>query len=147
MKPANRKRTRVLLKFKYKIIFFVVYLLVLAIGISFFLYSSLNSSKKLVSPLPLQKAVQTQFTKKTGLTSQQIEAILKSKNISYVSVNVNSDTIHITVDEKSDVLFSSTKNIVEQVTSLQLIVSRLTIEGKRFKRLDFRYNKPVVVFQ
>lgn len=147
MKPANRKRKRVLLKFKYKIIFFCVYLLILGGVIAFFIYSSLNPSKKLVSPLPLQKKVQTTFPKNSGLNQQQIELLLKSKNIAYVSVSVNSETIHITLDEESDVLFSSSKNISEQVTSLQLIVSRLTIEGKRFKRLDFRYNKPVVVFQ
>ncbi|MDP2637855.1 MAG: hypothetical protein Q8P26_02245 [Candidatus Levybacteria bacterium] len=41
---------------------------------------------------------------------------------------------------------SSQKDIGEQVSSLQRILRQLTIEGKSFENIDFRFKEPVVSF-
>jgi len=43
-------------------------------------------------------------------------------------------------------LFNFTKDIDEQLDSLQLISSRAKIEGKQIKRIDLRFDKPVVAY-
>jgi len=45
-----------------------------------------------------------------------------------------------------ELILSSKKDLENQLSSLQLILSRLTIEGKKLKKLDFRYDNPVVSF-
>ena len=35
----------------------------------------------------------------------------------------------------------------QNAASLQLVLARITMEGKRFSRLDFRFEKPVIVFK
>lgn len=45
------------------------------------------------------------------------------------------------------VIFSSQKELDFQLDSLQLIFSRAKIEGKDLKRLDLRFDKPVVVYE
>lgn len=42
--------------------------------------------------------------------------------------------------------FSATLDPKSQVEALQAIVSRLTIEGKKIKKVDLRYSHPIVVY-
>lgn len=44
------------------------------------------------------------------------------------------------------VLLDSSKNLAEQLSSLQLITNRFRIEGRKFEYLDLRFQKPVVKF-
>lgn len=77
----------------------------------------------------------------------QIEKILSEKKISYISVVTSSDLDYIVkLNGESEVIIDSNKDIGEQLSSLQLIISQLTIEGKKFKSLDFRYQKPIIKF-
>lgn len=76
-----------------------------------------------------------------------LEKELEESNISFKTVSANSDssfTVHLI--DGSIVILSSKKDIKSQVSSLQLILSRLTIEGKKLKSLDFRFDNPVVSF-
>ena len=52
----------------------------------------------------------------------------------------------VELENEGVVILSSKKDIRSQISSLQLILSRLTIEGKKLKILDFRYDNPVVSF-
>lgn len=76
-----------------------------------------------------------------------IEKTLKSKNISFISIETAKDlNLIIKLGKDSDVILDPNKDIDQQLSSLQLILSQLKIEGKLFKRLDFRYQKPIISF-
>ena len=76
------------------------------------------------------------------------EEKLDNAKISFVSVSDKNDgSLSIKLKEGGEVILSSKKDIQTQISSLQLILSRLTIEdGKKLKSLDFRYDSPVVSF-
>jgi hypothetical protein len=76
-----------------------------------------------------------------------IESELEKSNISFKTVNVKEDSsFEVHLADSSVVILSSKKDIKSQISSLQLILSRLTIEGKKLKVLDFRFDNPVVSF-
>ncbi len=58
---------------------------------------------------------------------------------------VSKEEIVVFLKEGPEVVFSSQKEPAAQVGSLQLILSRTKIEGKRLKRIDLRFDKPVIV--
>ena len=72
---------------------------------------------------------------------------LNKNMISYSAVNANSDgSFIVELKDGGEVILSSKKDVESQLSSLQLILSRLTIEGKTLKKLDFRFSNPVVSF-
>ncbi|MBI2622003.1 MAG: hypothetical protein HYW63_05170 [Candidatus Levybacteria bacterium] len=76
-----------------------------------------------------------------------IRQTLMEKKINYKSISTSKDlTYRIVLDNNSEVIIDPKKNVEEQLSSLQLILARLKIEGKMFKRLDFRYQKPIISF-
>ncbi|MDP3941706.1 MAG: hypothetical protein Q8Q49_05350 [bacterium] len=77
--------------------------------------------------------------------TDEIERAFREKNISFLFVTRASDSaIVVTMPGNAEVLMKS-EGIPEQIASLQLIIHRLTMEGKRFSRLDLRFDRPVVV--
>lgn len=44
----------------------------------------------------------------------------------------------------SQAVFSSENDIIRQLDSLQLILNRTKMEGKQFKKIDLRFDKPVI---
>lgn len=88
---------------------------------------------------PLSKDQTTQVSK--------IQKLLSEKRIEYEEVGTNKDlnyVIRLTSDQEA--IIDPNKNIEEQLSSLQLVLRQLKIEGKTFRRLDFRYQKPVITF-
>jgi hypothetical protein len=76
-----------------------------------------------------------------------LEHEMDLRGIKYSSVNIDNDgSFNINLSDSGEVILSSKKDLRSQLSSLQLILSRLTIEGKKLKVLDFRYNHPVVSF-
>jgi len=82
------------------------------------------------------------FSQETNLSQY-----LKAKGIDVLKVSTLYDSSYV-VDLKDgeQIIFSDKKSLETQVSSLQLMLSRLKIEGKNFKILDFRYDNPVVSF-
>lgn len=78
----------------------------------------------------------------------EVEKELEKAKIPFSSVLQNSDSsVTVSLKDGGEVILSSKKDIQTQISSLQLILSRLTIEeGKKLKNLDFRYNSPVISF-
>ena len=126
--------------FKKKL--FVFFLLILLLFLSLFAgYRYFRVSKKIISPLPQNKAMYNN-------SAEELKVLLKKNNIFFSSVIASSDSSYLVIGSgEQEILFSSKKNLDSQVSSLQLILSRLTIEGKDFKRLDLRFNKPVIIFK
>ena len=78
----------------------------------------------------------------------KVEEELEKQNISFGKVSSNSDgSLSVKLKNESEIIFSSKKDVKSQITSLQLMLSRLTIEGKKLKSLDFRFDNPVVSFK
>ncbi|PIR80382.1 MAG: hypothetical protein COU25_00385 [Candidatus Levybacteria bacterium CG10_big_fil_rev_8_21_14_0_10_35_13] len=76
-----------------------------------------------------------------------IEDMLESSNIKISrSVIGSDDSIEVELKQGGKIIFSSKKDLKKQISSLQLILSRLTIDGKKLKILDFRYDNSVVSF-
>lgn len=121
-------------------------LFVFFLSIMFFLslfaaYHYVSISKHIISPLPQNKAMYHNST-------EELKVLLKKNNISFSSVIASSDSAYLLIGPQGEeIVFSSKKNLGFQVSSLQLILSRLTIEGKGFKRLDLRFDKPVIVLK
>ncbi len=100
-----------------------------------FVNSTGNSSKMID---PVVKSAETSDIKK----------ILASKNIDATSVVEATNSAYITVQIKDGpkVYFSRSKDTEWQVTSLQLMLTRLTIDNKKPTTIDMRYARPIVKF-
>ena len=121
-----------------KIFFASLFILFILFSVGFVLFNFVLPKGELLSPLAKQLE---------NRRHNQLEGDLAQDNIMYDSIEVASDSSYlINLKDGGQVIISPGKNIENQISSLQLIISRLTIEGKRFKVLDFRYDKPVIVF-
>ena len=77
----------------------------------------------------------------------QLEKLLKDKKIQYKYVATQKNLSYlIKLQSNGEVIIDPSKNIDQQLSSLQLILSQLKIEGKTLKRLDFSYQKPIITF-
>lgn len=127
----NRKKER---KNKLLFVFTISFFFFLAVSV---VGAYLMITEPIINPL----------SKNNTKTFEKINKILKSRNISYSKIEQNNDLSYkISLKDNGDVYISYKKDLGVQIDSLQLIVSRLTIEGKRFKSLDFRFDKPVVTY-
>lgn len=113
-----------------------LFILLLAILLGLYLISPIVFGKKIISPLAKRYV---------SIGSENMsEELLKAK-ISFSSIKRSSDSSYlVTLSEGGIVILTPLKNTANQISSLQLILSRLTIEGKRVKLIDFRYDRPVV---
>nr|MBI5456036.1 hypothetical protein [Candidatus Levybacteria bacterium] len=76
-----------------------------------------------------------------------LEKELEKSNILFKTISNGSDgSLVVELMDGSNIIFSQKKDIKNQISSLQLVLSRLTIEGKKLKSLDFRFNNPVVSY-
>ncbi len=119
-------------------IFLFAFFILLVLFSGYLALNYLIPKKGVLSPLAQQISNQRH---------DQLQGELEKYNIPFTRVDISSDSSYlVTLNDGSQVIISTDKNIENQISSLQLILSRLTIEGKRFKSLDFRYDKPVIVF-
>ena len=70
---------------------------------------------------------------------------LNKKQIAFTSIKKQDDSYIVTLQDNSKVTFSSQKDIMTQIASLQYILSHLTMEGRQFSSLDLRFDQPVIV--
>lgn len=75
-----------------------------------------------------------------------VERALQEKHIDFESVYFSSSSAHIIGDLKdgTQVFFSREKDIEWQVSSLQSIIQKLTIDNKKPRLIDLRFAKPIV---
>ncbi len=98
----------------------------------------LSSKVKIINPI-----AKSQVRYKTG----SLEEELSKNSIQFSKIEVATDSSYLVFLKDDGVVeISKDKNFSDQITSLQLISSRLTIEGRKFKRLDLRFNEPIIVF-
>jgi len=117
---------------------FAVYILLLGILVTclFFLRTFLVSRKPLfISPIV-----------KTSVDKTIVEKLLRDNKILFSKVVVSDYSYLIEIQNNGQIKLSQNKDINQQITSLQRILIQLTIEGKPFKSIDFRFSEPIIVF-
>lgn len=98
------------------------------------------------SPLPLFRPLQADD--ETKATKKDIEKILKEKKIEYENIEqIKSGIYTFDVVGHGEVTLNAKKDLYAQLSSLQVILVRLTMEGKKFERLDVRFDRPIIVLQ
>ena len=127
----NKRKTHKLRKW---VILYFLFLMFLGLLVVFYYFLNFLSHPLFVSPVI-----------KGGSQSSDLEKKLKASKIPFSSIEFTSDSFYvITLNQGGKILVSSKKNINRQISSLQRILRELTIEGRVFKSIDFRFEKPVV---
>lgn len=141
LKITRRKKPKILI---IGVIFFIIFFL-----ISLLIISKNALPKKIISPIPqnvLSNNTLNVLSEEESL--KKLSLILKRNNISFSSLSeYDKNSFAVKLKSGEEIIFSSQKNLEYQTSSLQVILSRLTIEGKRFSRLDFRFEKPVITLK
>ena len=89
------------------------------------------------------------LTQSVGSDAQliSIQQVCQEEKIPCGNVAVVDDkTVQLTLDNHAVVLLSLKKDVKKQLSSLQQVISQLTIKGKQFKKLDFRFENVIVSF-
>lgn len=121
-------------------IFFVVSVIMIIL----FLFLFSDRSSFYISPLPKINNTNSSVNEVERMLSEE----LKRQNMEYASIDTSEGSIfYITLKEKQEVVVAGDKDISSQIASLQFIYNRLTMEGKEFKRLDLRFDKPVITLR
>ncbi len=142
---SKRKTRQKLNKIFSIIILFFVTLGALFTFYVFFVFST-HKKSQLVNPVSFTKTAPNQPLTIVNSTGE-LKSLLESQNISVKEVISASDSSTLVIlDDGGEVLFTQKKKLQEQIASLQLIITRLTIEGRQFKRIDLRFDNPVIVF-
>lgn len=97
-----------------------------------------------VSPVPSKRVISESIEKNRKDKLEEVESLLQAASISFSTVTSSQSSILVNLDGTAVVLFSEKNDISEQVSSLQGILSRLTMEGKKFVTLDLRFSKPII---
>lgn len=105
----------------------------------------LSKEPVFTSPLPLMRTFGASTDKNEE--KAKIENFLSKNQISYEKLQQSGSSDFVLQTSSGVVVMTSNHDLSEQLTSLQRILSRLTMEGKKFVRLDLRFDKPVIVLQ
>lgn len=81
----------------------------------------------------------------TEITREMVKEKVKKAGFSIKEIIAFDNGYEVILDSGEKILFSKKKSLDNQISSLQLISSRFTIEGKEFKQLDLRFDRPVIV--
>lgn len=138
MKRKEEKRRKKRIK---KLIFFSGALLIglFLLGL-YFLYPFFQNS------ISSQKSVKSAFV--TAVSVENVKAELSDKKIPYTKVEYADvgETYKVTLRGEEVVKLSGSKDIEIQVSTLQRLLRKLTIDNRQAKQIDLRYAKPVVKF-
>ena len=142
-RTPERKRKRFFRKLLGVILVTLIVLSAVGVG-GYYLFSIKFKKSLYVSPLST-KALNVP---EENDPADQLKKSLKQKKIDFTDVKVASNSSFLVILKDGGVVtFSSEKDILSQVSSLQFILARLTMEGREVRTLDLRFSKPVIVFE
>ena len=78
---------------------------------------------------------------------EMIRKGLQKVDVEVSAIAYRDDAYIITLAKDAEVVLSAKKDLTVQISSLQFMLQRLTMEGSRFSRLDLRFDKPVIVLE
>jgi hypothetical protein len=132
-------------KQKFRKLYIVLGLMLLGGVVAYFFSLSLFLPKEFISPL--SSAVTTESSYEDDEKIDLIREALKKEKIEVVSIVHKNDVFIVELKNNAEVVLSAKKDVTSQISSLQFILSRLTMEGRRFSRLDLTFDKPVIVLE
>lgn len=144
MREIKRKRKKNFKKRVVGVCLFLGLLILLAAG-SYFFYVKHLKKPLYISPISGGGLFKPASDKDDKL--DELNKLLREKKIQFSSVTKLNDDYVVQLRDKSEVIISPDKNIESQIASLQVILSRLTMESRSFKRLDLRFDKPVILLK
>lgn len=113
-------------------------LLVFALALLVFVWLRGNFKNRILN-------IEQRFSEKESEITQSLSRGLKLHLIEFETIKVVSPReIEVWLEEGILILFNSEKDVDIQLDSLQLILSRAKIEGKTIKKIDLRFDKPVI---
>jgi hypothetical protein len=122
---------------KKRLLIILVLVCLIALNIVFLYKIFLQKPNPILTPLSKDQVSSTSV----------VEQKLKEEKVEYKSFDTEKDLNYlIKLKSGGEVIIDSSKDIDQQISSLQLILSQLKIEGKTLKRLDFRFEKPTITF-
>lgn len=134
-KPLTKKQKKEVSRKRLGII--LIFLGLLIIAVMLFFLAFLEKEDPIINPL----------SKDQTSNGKIIIGELREKKIAYKDIETTKSLKYkIKFEDNAEAIIDPKKDIPEQITSLQLILSQLKIEGKAFKRLDFSYQKPIISF-
>ncbi len=142
---AKKRKKRPL--FLIYLLYFLAILILFLFCVLFFIPNGFTRSANVIKPIPAY--FKERIDKKSYIDSKvkELETILNKANINHEKITSKEDYLSVVFSDDGEVLLSIQKPLEEQVSSLQFIINRFTIEGKRFSRIDLRFNKPVIIFR
>jgi len=125
--------------------------IVLAVGALFLVVGGMVVYALFFQKVSYLSPLSTKVSAEVGVRQDNELATLK-KNLAEKQIEINAITASgsgylVILKNDSSVTFSSQKDINVQISSLQFILSRLTMEGRRFSRLDLSFDKPIIVLE
>ncbi len=128
------------LKARLKTLFVMVLLFIATIAVCSVVFALVHTKTTLLSPIFVQTASPVNAI-------ALVKSVCQRDNIACLHITTRDATsLQITLDNGSVVYIATTKDIVSQLASLQQVISQLTIRGKQFKTLDFRFDHIIMTF-
>lgn len=145
MRNYKKRKRNILLQ---RVLFLCTFISCVIIVFEIIYFSMQLQKPKFLSPIPFSNTYKKVLAAITSNSPKnELSELLRKDSITVVSItNYNDNSLLVRLEKGEEIIFSSKKSIKLQVSSLQLILSRLTIEGKRIAKLDLRFDNPVIVF-
>ncbi len=122
--------------------------LLCAIMSAIFVYQVINALQQPAYISPLSTLGIQAIRSTDDVKKQELEKILKEHKITYQKITRGMDSSYIIYfTEEKRAIISLEKDLNLQISSLQFILSRLTMESREFKSLDLRFDKPIILFE
>lgn len=79
-------------------------------------------------------------------TLDAISRLASEKSLAIKSLEEKPDMIILLLEDEVEVLLDKKKPIEAQLEALQLMISQDKINGRKAKKIDLRFNNPIVVY-
>lgn len=100
-----------------------------------------KEAKEIIKPVP-DYLLEKNF--KTGELEKKIKAVLDKLGLKIKKIEQKNETEVEIYTEDMVILINQEKELEQQLASLQVLLERFKIEGRRIKKIDLRFKSPVV---
>ncbi len=139
LKQIQKRKAKKL--YGYVFVFIGIFCIVLFLAFGEFVIT--RGKQGFASPLGSWESVTLGKNKSSAIVNQ-INTVCSKYQLSCENISQDSnDSATLHIGDKI-ITLSLRKNIEQEIASLQLTIKQLTMEGKEFHRLDFRYDRPVI---
>jgi hypothetical protein len=115
--------------------------ILLALGVAAFFFTARQS---IISPLPV--SLGSILAGHVYSEEKELQGLLHTHGIAYTAISRSDDDYVISLSPKQQVVITRKKSLSTQISSLQIILPRLTMEGRNFTKVDLRFDKPVIEY-